>query len=135
MMIIWIASHNSYNFVIIIGIIKPKPIINTRARDKEIPTINFLNFLVDSSRRIENDERRKRRTNTNQAIARADEEKAATGTLMNATGKAKTNGGELRRVQVERVEAADFSDENEEAIGVGGESVAEVTVDEIGSWN
>jgi len=51
---------------------------------------------------------------------------------MDAAGKAEIDGRELRRVQVDGVEATDFSDENEKAIGAGGESVKEVTVDEIG---
>jgi len=88
-------------------------------------------FLVGSSRRIEYYKRRKRCRDANQAIAGPDERRTVARTVLDVPAKGKPGRGEFRRVQVVGVDATMSSGEDEQAIGVGGETVAEVTMYEL----
>lgn len=90
---------------------------------------------MESSRRIEYNERRKRCRDANQAIARPDEGRAVARTILDVPAGGEPDGGEFRRFQVGGVDSTKFSDEDKQAIGIGGERVAEVTVYEFGGGN
>jgi len=120
-------SLNSHNFVVIIDIIKPKPIIDTGVYNRAIITVNLL---VNCCRWIAYEERRRRGTNANQAVTGPNDEKM-TKNITDFRGKEETDGVESWRVQVEGIDAEEFSHEYKQAIVIGRKRMAEVTLSEF----